>query len=128
MFLVIWYRWVHFEKVIDDLVAQAIYYRSLEQLQTHAKEFYIEDEEEFNTMVNFYHDLGMIVKHRETVVLKAQWLIDLFKQVITIPHFEKMVRNAYFTCARTFFLVIYENGVSLGLISFAMMTAKTDPS
>jgi len=79
LFLVIWYRWLHFEKVIDDLVAQAIYYRSLEQLQTYAKEIYIEDEEEFNTMVNFYPDLGMIVKHRETVVLKAQWLIDLFK-------------------------------------------------
>ena len=87
-------RWFNFEKIIEALVAENIYYMQLEQLQTYAKEVcFIEDEEEFNTMVDFYHNLGMIVKHRNTVVLKAQWLIDLFRQLITIPPFDKVVRR-----------------------------------
>lgn len=87
-------RWFNFEKIIEALVAKNIYHMQLEQLQTYAKEVcFIEDEEEFNTMVDFYHNLGMIVKHRNTVVLKAQWLIDLFRQLITIPPFDKVVRR-----------------------------------
>lgn len=89
-------RWFNFEKVIEALVAANIYHMQLEQLQTHAKEVcFIEDEEEFNTMLNFYHNLGMIVRHRNTVVLKAQWLIDLFRQLITIPPFDKVVRRIH---------------------------------
>ena len=42
-------------------------------------------------MVNFYHDLRIIIKHRSTVILSARWLIDLFGQLITIPDFTKMV-------------------------------------
>ena len=44
-------------------------------------------------MLDFYHDLGMIVKHRNTVVLRAQWLIDVFKQLITVRSFSDMVRD-----------------------------------
>ena len=51
----------------------------------------MEDADEFDSMISFYHGLGTIIKHRSTVVLKAQWLIDLFKQLITIPHFNKVV-------------------------------------
>jgi hypothetical protein len=54
---------------------------------------FIEDENEFDVMLDFYHDLGLIVKHGSTVVLEAQWLIDVFKQLITIPCFKDMVRN-----------------------------------
>ena len=87
-------RWFNFEQVIEALVAENIYHMHLEQLQTYAKDVcFIEDEEEFNTMLNFYHNLGVIVKHRNTVVLKAQWLIDLFRQLITIPPFDKVVRR-----------------------------------
>ena len=67
---------------------------NVKQLQTYAKDVcFITDKEEFITMLNFYHDLGIIIKHGSTVVLKAQWLIDLFRQLITIPHFNNMVRN-----------------------------------
>ena len=44
-------------------------------------------------MVNFYHDLGIIIKHRSTVILSTLWLIKLFGQLITIPDFTKMVRK-----------------------------------
>ena len=54
---------------------------------------HIDDVEELTAMLNFYHDLGVIVKHGHTVVLQAQWLIDLFKQLITVRPFEEVVRR-----------------------------------
>ena len=93
-FLFISFRWFLFEKVIEALIAKQIYHRHLEQLYSYAKKHcFIEDADEFAGMISFYHGLGMIIKHRSTVVLKAQWLIDLLKQLITIPHFDKMVRK-----------------------------------
>ena len=53
----------------------------------------IDDKEELTAMLNFYHDLGVIVKHGHTVVLQAQWLIDLFKQLITVRPFDEAVRR-----------------------------------
>ena len=80
--------------MIEALLAQQIYHSNLKQLQNYAKKHcFIEDADEFAGMISFYHGLGMIIKHRSTVVLKAQWLIDLLKQLITIPHFDKMVRK-----------------------------------
>ena len=69
---------------------------SAERLQTYAKEVcFIDDEDQFHAMLNFYHSLGMIVKHRTTDILKAQWLIELFKMLITIPPFKKAVEKRY---------------------------------
>ena len=87
---------MNFEKVINALLSKPkpVYYLSVTKLRTHAKEkCFIDEEGEFTTMVNFYHDLGIIIKHGSTVILSTQWLIDLFGQLITIPDFEKMVRN-----------------------------------
>ncbi|XP_022809804.1 LOW QUALITY PROTEIN: uncharacterized protein LOC111346802 [Stylophora pistillata] len=82
-------RWFLFEKVIEALVAKQIYYRNLQQLEDYAmKGCFMEDSNEFDSMISFYLGLGMIIKHRSTVVLKAQWLIDLFKQLITIPRYD----------------------------------------
>ena len=87
-------RWFNFEKVIEALVAKNVYHTNTVHLQTYAKDVcFIEDDEQFYTMLNFYHDLGMIVKHRSTVILKAQWLISLFKKLITIPAFKKAVEK-----------------------------------
>ena len=66
----------------------------LDVLVTVTKRFcHIDDEEELSTMLNFYHDLGVIVKHGRTVVLDAQWLIDLFKQLITVRPFDGVVNS-----------------------------------
>jgi len=66
----------------------------LNELLTITKRFCrIDDEVELKTMLNFYHDLGVIVKHGRTVVLDALWLIDLFKQLITVRPFDEMVNN-----------------------------------
>ena len=92
-------RWFNFEKVIEALVAENVYHTNTVHLQTYAKDVcFIEDDEQFHTMLNFYHDLGMIVKHRSTVILKAQWLINLFKKLITIPAFKKAVGKDNLLC------------------------------
>ncbi|XP_078384407.1 uncharacterized protein LOC144666872 isoform X3 [Oculina patagonica] len=84
-------RWFNFQKVVEALVAEKIFFLNLKQLQTIAQKVcFIESEDEVDIMLDFYHDLGMIIKHRSTVVLQAQWLIDVFKQLITIPRYEDM--------------------------------------
>ena len=78
--------------MIEALIAKQIFHLNLVQLQSYAKKHcFIEDVDDFDGMISFYHGLGMIIKHGSTVVLKVQWLIDLLKRLITIPHFNKMV-------------------------------------
>lgn len=85
---------MNFEKVVETLVAEKTYYLQLEQLQTIIQKVcFIDDENEVSTMLDFYHDLGKIVKHRSMVVLRAQWLTDVLRQLITIPPFKEKVRN-----------------------------------
>ena len=87
-------RWLNFEKVLNALLSKKVYHLNLRELQTYVKDkCFINDEEEFTTMVDFYHDLGIIIKHCSTVIVSAEWLIDLFKQLITIPPFDKTVRS-----------------------------------
>ena len=94
--------------MIDALLAKQIYYRNLQQLEHYArKDCFMKDAKEFEAMISFYHGLGMIVKHRSTVVLKAQWLIDLFKQLITIPPFNKQVGKNFILESLTWKMVIH---------------------
>ena len=76
------------------MLSKNVYHLNLRELQTYARDnCFINDEEEFITMVDFYHDLGIIIKHCSTVIVSAEWLIDLFKQLITIPPFNETVRS-----------------------------------
>lgn len=58
---------------------------------------HIDDEEEMTAMLNFYHDLGVIVKHGRTVVLQGKWLLDLFKRLITVRPFDEIVSILYYS-------------------------------
>lgn len=52
----------------------------------------ITDEDEIKIMVNFYHDLGLLIHYgssgtidnvlRNTVVLQPHWLVDMFRSVV----------------------------------------------
>ena len=69
------------------MVANDIPFLGLKELRTIVREVcFIEDETKIDFMLDFYHDLGIIVKHRNTVVLQSQWLIDIFRELITIPN------------------------------------------
>ena len=48
-------------------------------------------DKEFDEMLSYYHDLGVVARHRNLVVLKAQWLVDQFKKLIVIPPHGKQV-------------------------------------
>ena len=66
----------------------------LNELLKHTKRFcQIDDEDELKTMLQFYHDLGVIVKHGRTVVLQALWLIDLFKKLINVRPYDERVNS-----------------------------------
>ena len=94
LFFYLVFRWFNFEKVVKALTAKKLYYLHLEQLHGIIQRVcFIEDEDEAATMLDFYHDLGMIVRHRNTVVLQAQWLIEVFRQLITIRSFNEMVKT-----------------------------------
>ena len=102
-FDVLFFRWFNFEKVVEALVLKKTFHMNLGQLQTVIREVcHIDDEEELTAMLNLYHDLSVIVKHGQTVVLQAQWLIDLFKQLITVRPFHEMVRNLCYCVGRVF--------------------------
>ena len=89
-------RWFNFEKIIEALVAKGTYHMDFDQLLTVTKKVCeIDDKEEMMAMLNFYHDLGVIVKYGRTVVLQAQWLIDLFKRLITVRPFDEMVSKVF---------------------------------
>ena len=58
------FRWFNFEKVVQELVALDVYHLRLDQLEEIIRNVcYIETESEAAVMLNFYHDLGKIVKH-----------------------------------------------------------------
>lgn len=91
------------------MIAKKVYFSNLEQLQgIIQKVCFIEEEDEVATLLDFYHDLGVIVKYRDTVVLQAQWLIDVFKQLITIRPFDEMVRKKKFKCVHISLLGLWE--------------------
>lgn len=85
-------RWFNFEKVAEVLVEKKTSHLDLAQLEQIVREVcLIEDENEVASMLNFYHDLGVIIKYGKTVVLQAQWLISLFKKLITIRPYDEQV-------------------------------------
>ncbi|XP_063957362.1 probable serine/threonine-protein kinase roco4 [Lytechinus pictus] len=84
-------RWLLFEKA---LAADKIHYMSLDETKELTRNIGVESEHELFAMLTFYHELGYIVYYgdiddkesllRNIVILNPQWLIDVFKQVITI--------------------------------------------
>ena len=87
-----------FERAVHALVAKQTYFMDIDQLLSVIEQVcHIEDKKEVTAMLNFYHDLGVIVKHGRTVVLQAQWLINLFQQLITVRPFNEAVSIAEYS-------------------------------
>ncbi|XP_072172337.1 uncharacterized protein [Diadema setosum] len=84
----------------EALSGNKINFMSLDQVRDMMREVSTYSDQELVTMLHFYHDLGFIVyfgevetedeeeeeeSHlRDIVILNPQWLIDVFKQVITV--------------------------------------------
>ncbi|XP_071500461.1 uncharacterized protein [Diadema antillarum] len=83
----------------EALAVNKINFLSLDQVKDMMRKVGTYSDQELVTMLHFYHDLGFIVyfgevetedeeeeeSHlRDIVILNPQWLIDVFKQVITV--------------------------------------------
>ncbi|XP_072032305.1 uncharacterized protein [Amphiura filiformis] len=90
-------RWLTFEKSVAEAITQCKHYMSLQQVRDLTKELGVTDDRELYTMLQFYHDLGTIIYFggedkanqflQDMVILNPQWLIDIFKRIITVmPH------------------------------------------
>ena len=72
-------------------------YVSLEDVRNEAEKCEIEDEREFKAVIQFFHDRHVVI-HFDTpqlyklVVLDHKWLIDTFKEVITVKAWEEQER------------------------------------
>ena len=84
-------KWLKFEKVVNALKNKGLKYISLETAKAIAsKVCNINEEKELETLMNYLHDLRSLVHFddspelKKLVVLDPQWLVDVFKKVITV--------------------------------------------
>ena len=84
-------KWFNFEKEVKTLAATK-FHLTLDEIRVLAREkCFIEDDEQLDAMLNYYHDLGVIVRFKDTVIIDTQWLINVFKKLITICPFHEQV-------------------------------------
>ncbi|XP_072043961.1 uncharacterized protein [Amphiura filiformis] len=93
-------RWLLFEKSLLDLAVKKTRHISLDQAKLQAKEYGIIDDNELLTVLRFLHDLGTIIYFgtkeadntlKNMIILDPQWLIDVFKTIITVKPNEKQL-------------------------------------
>ena len=84
-------KWLKFEKALKTLEKTGQNHISLDKTKYIAsKACKIHDEKEFETLMNYLHDLRSLIHFDDSpelnklVVLNPQWLIDVFKKVITV--------------------------------------------
>ena len=91
-------KWLKYEKTLQCWKKGGYNFISLETAKRIAnQECDISAENDFKTLLNFLHDLRILIHFDDTaelndlVVLDSQWLIDVFKKVITVKpyHWEE---------------------------------------
>ena len=93
-------KWLRFEKALREMVKDGTKWIHVENAKRIALEVCgISIEEQFLTMLNLLHDQRVLIHFDDTpelnkiVILDPQWLVDVFKKVITIPPFKKSKRE-----------------------------------
>lgn len=88
-------KWLKFEKELQAKVDGCYKWISFEDARQIAFDVcHISDEEEFLTLMKFLHDQRILIHFDDTptlckiVVLDIQWLIDVFKKVITVEPYD----------------------------------------
>ena len=87
-------KWLKYEKVLYLLMSKGRERISIEEArQIASDECGIDDDVKFRTVVNFLHDQKVLINFNELpelesmVILNPQWLVDVFKEVITFKSF-----------------------------------------
>lgn len=93
-------KWLYYEKTLQVMKEEGHHWISLETAKEIAfKVCKIDDEEEILTLLNFLHDQRILIHFDDTpelnklVVLDSQWLIDVFKSVITVKQYDHEERE-----------------------------------
>lgn len=84
-------KWFNFEKAVKNLADERLFMTFEEICQVAQQECFVNDAKQLDAMLNYYHDLGLIVRLKDMVVLNRQWLINLFKKLITACPFQEQV-------------------------------------
>ena len=95
-------KWLRFEDVLlKNKSENGEPFISLEEARMVALECGIEDDEQFVTLLNFLHDQRILIHFDDTpelmnmVILDPQWLIDLFRKVITVKPYDPTADEHY---------------------------------
>ncbi|XP_020614950.1 uncharacterized protein LOC110053100 isoform X2 [Orbicella faveolata] len=99
-------KWLRYEKALETLKNKGYKWISLTQAKhIMSKVCSINNDGEMLTLLNFLHDLRLLIHFDDTselndvVVLDPQWLIDVFKEVITVrPYHSKDKRFVDLWC------------------------------
>ena len=87
-------RWLNYERILQAKRKLKEWIDLHEAKRIASEECNIVDDKEFRTALNFLHDKRILIHFSDTpaleklVVLNPQWLVDVFKKVITIPPYE----------------------------------------
>ena len=113
-------KWLKFDKILNALKENGRRYISLESAKDIASKICnIDEDKEFQTLMNYLHDLRSLIHFDDSlelnklVVLDPQWLIDVFKKVIT-------VQPAY-NCTETNFVKLWEKLEREGILDGTLL-------
>ena len=92
-------KWLKYEKVLHLWSERREWIRIEEARKIAKKECGIDDDVQFRTLLNFLHDQRVFIHFSESpelenmVILRPQWLIDVFKEVITVKSWQDVDEN-----------------------------------
>ena len=90
-------KWLKYERILSLLIKEGYKWIPIEKARIIASdECGINDDQQFSTLLNFLHDQRILIHFNESadlaniVILSPQWLIDMFKEVITVKSWENV--------------------------------------
>ena len=92
-------KWLKFEKTLQVAKKRGHKRISLEEAKEIAKACDIDEDKEIETLMDYLHDLRSLIHFRDNadlnnlVVLDPQWLVDVFKRVITVKPYDPYDRK-----------------------------------
>ncbi|XP_067026632.1 uncharacterized protein [Acropora muricata] len=93
-------KWLKYEEALQVVLGEGHKWITIEHAKRIASEIcQIHDDQEFVTLLDFLHDQRILIHFSDTgelnklVVLDPQWLIDVFKAVITVKRYDQQERG-----------------------------------
>ena len=100
-------KWLKYEEALQVVLDEGHKWITIEHAKRIASEVcQIHDNQEFVTLLDFLHDQRILIHFGDTlelnklVVLDPQWLIDVFKAVITVKRYDQQERGLTYSWLR----------------------------